>query len=155
MAENDIKLCAYPVWIIIFTGYQQKLFMVVLVLAVHDNDSATCYCKPLLFFLFLIQKTSHIYDYIIVVDYSVQRDCLMASCSINAIFQSSSEILPDIGENPNQPIKYNFPKQALCAKEVTNRSFHPQWFQKWSWIHYDEACDIVFCSICEKAARSK
>ena len=59
-----------------------------------------------------------------------------------------------IGENPNHPIKYNFPKQAFGVKEITHRSFQPQWFQKWSWIHYDEGRDIVFCSICVKAARS-
>ena len=79
----------------------------------------------------------------------------MAGCSIDANFQqSSSEILPDIGENPNHPIKYNFPKRAFGVKEKTHRSFQAQWFQKWSWIHYDEGRDIVFCSICVKAARS-
>ena len=79
--------------------------MVVLVLAVHDNDSATCNCEPLLFFfffLFLIQKT--IYDFIDInfstICSQLQRDRLMASCSIDANFQSSSEILPDIEENP-------------------------------------------------------
>ncbi|KAL5469095.1 hypothetical protein EMCRGX_G030291 [Ephydatia muelleri] len=79
----------------------------------------------------------------------------MAGCSIDANFQqSSSEILPDIGENPNHPIKYNFPKRAFGVKDITHRSFQAQWFQKWSWIHYDEGRDIVFCSICVKAARS-
>ena len=39
-------------------------------------------------------------------------------------------------------------------KEITHRSFQAQWFQKWSWIHYNEGRDIVFCSICGKAARS-
>eukprot|EP00731_Ephydatia_muelleri_P012476 Em0006g1370a len=79
----------------------------------------------------------------------------MAGCSIDANFQqSSSEILPDIGENPNHPIKYNFPKRAFGVKDITDRSFQAQWFQKWSWIHYDEGRDIVFCSICVKAARS-
>eukprot|EP00731_Ephydatia_muelleri_P025509 Em0017g592a len=79
----------------------------------------------------------------------------MAGCSIDANFQqSSAEILPDIGENPNHPIKYNFPKRAFGVKEITHRSFQPQWFQTWSWIHYDEGRDIVFCSICVKAARS-
>ena len=84
-------------------------------------------------------------------------DNRMASCSVDVNFQSSSEIeiIPDIGETPNQLIKFNFPKRAFGAKEITHRSFQPKWFQKWSWIHYDEARDIVFCSICVKATRSK
>ena len=67
---------------------------------------------------------------------------------------SHSEILPDIGENPNHPMKYNFPKRAFGVKEITHRSFQPQWFQKWFWIHYDEGRDLAFCSICVKASRS-
>lgn len=81
----------------------------------------------------------------------------MASCSFSgSIAQSSShsEILPDIGENPNHPMKYNFPKRAFGVKEITYRSFQPQWFQKWCWIHYDEGRDLAFCSICVKASRS-
>ena len=35
------------------------------------------------------------------------------------------------------------------------RSFQPQWFQKWPWLHYDEVGDSAFCSICVQAARSE
>ena len=52
-------------------------------------------------------------------------------------------------------MKFKFPKRAFGRKEITLRSFQSEWFQKWSWIHYDEARDIVFCSICVKATRSK
>ena len=38
----------------------------------------------------------------------------MAGCSIDSNFQSSSEILSDIGENPNRPsTTVNFPKGAF------------------------------------------
>ena len=37
----------------------------------------------------------------------------MDGCSINANFQSSSEILSDVGENPNHLIKYNLLKRVF------------------------------------------
>ena len=45
------------------------------------------------------------------------------------------ETLPDIGEHPNQPAKFSFQKRAFGINSVVYRSFQPQWFQKWSWIH--------------------
>ena len=65
--------------------------------------------------------------------------------------------LPDrpIGERPHQPSKLNFPKRNFGSKSVVRRSFQPQWFQKWPWLHYDEVGDSAFCSICVQAARSE
>ena len=40
----------------------------------------------------------------------------MDGCSIDANFQSSSEILSVVGENPNHLITYNFPKRVLFSK---------------------------------------
>ena len=66
-------------------------------------------------------------------------------------FSSSCEIdletLPDIGEQPHHPAKFSFQKRAFRTKCVVFRLFQPQWFQKWSWIHYDEARDLAFCFI--------
>ena len=28
---------------------------------------------------------------------------------------------------------------------VVKRSFQPQWFDRWLWIHYDESIDAAFC----------
>ena len=34
-----------------------------------------------------------------------------------------------------------------------NRSFQPSWCHHFSWIHYDNAQDLVFCFSCWKAAK--
>ena len=70
----------------------------------------------------------------------------MASCSVEA--NSLFKALPDIGKNHNQLMKLNFPKRILDAMEITHCSFQLNKISRWSWIHYDEASDIVFCSIC-------
>ena len=44
---------------------------------------------------------------------------------------------------------------ALASEAVSNVAFQPQGFQKWSWIRYNEARDLLFCFICVKAVRSK
>ena len=31
------------------------------------------------------------------------------------------------------------------------RSFQAQWFQRWSWLHYDEGKDLAFCYTCVRA----
>ena len=71
------------------------------------------------------------------------------------MYRIDPETLPDIGEQPHQPAKFSFQKRAFGTKSVHFRSFQPQWFQKWPWIHYDEARDLAFCFICVKGARSK
>ena len=63
--------------------------------------------------------------------------------------------LADVGEQPHQSAKFSFQKRTFGTKPVVVKSFQPQWFQKWSWIHYDEARDIAFCFICVKTVRSK
>lgn len=75
--------------------------------------------------------------------------------SFSSSYEIDLETLPDVGEQPHQPAKFSFQKRAFGTKSVVFRSFQPQWFQKWSWIHYDEARDLAFCFICVKAVRSK
>ena len=54
--------------------------------------------------------------------------------------------LPDFAERPNQPMKFNFPKRQFGKTKIVNRSFQSQWFQKWRWLHNDEACDLSYCN---------
>ena len=34
---------------------------------------------------------------------------------------------------------------------MVKRSFLPQWFQRWPWLHYSEEMDAAFCFVCVKA----
>ncbi len=31
---------------------------------------------------------------------------------------------------------------------MVKRSFQPQWFGRWPWLHYDEDRDLAFCFVC-------
>ena len=62
--------------------------------------------------------------------------------------------LPDVGEKPNQPQGFSFPKQSYGHKKVTNRAFQQKWFQRWRWFHYDSIGDKVFCYLCVKALKT-
>ena len=37
---------------------------------------------------------------------------------------------------------------------MAKRSFQPQWFDKWTWFHYDEERDVAFCHTCIIAKRN-
>ena len=56
-----------------------------------------------------------------------------------------------MGEAPNQLRSLKFPQHEFGQKRVVKRSFQPQWFDRWPWIHYDESCDAAFCFLCVKA----
>ena len=62
---------------------------------------------------------------------------------------------PAIGSKPHQPVSFKFPKREYGKKTVVKRSFQPQWFSSWPWLHYDEQRDLVFCYACVKAYREK
>ena len=62
--------------------------------------------------------------------------------------------LPDLGEKPNQPQCFSFPKRSYGHKKVTNRAFQQKWFQRWKWLHYDSGGDRVFCYLCVKALKT-
>jgi len=57
---------------------------------------------------------------------------------------------PSLGEKPNQPRLLKFPQRKFCQKTPVKRSFQPQWFDRWPWIHYDESSDAAFCFLCVK-----
>lgn len=63
--------------------------------------------------------------------------------------------LPDIGEKPNHPQGFSFPKRNYGHKKVTNRAFQQKWFQRWKLLHYDSNGDKVFCYLCVKALKTR
>ena len=44
----------------------------------------------------------------------------------------------------NQPKNFSYPKKKFGKEE---RSFLPSWYDKWAWLHYDEAEDSAYCII--------
>lgn len=58
---------------------------------------------------------------------------------------------PLIGEKPHQPLSFKFPKREFGKTSIVKRSFQPQWFSRWPWLHYDEERDLAFCFTCVKA----
>ena len=62
---------------------------------------------------------------------------------------------PDIGDQPHQPLSIKFPHREFGKKNVVKRSFQPQWFNRWTWLHYVEDQDAAFCFVCVKAYKEK
>ena len=54
---------------------------------------------------------------------------------------------------PHQPQKFAFPRRQFGKKNVVERAFQPSWFQKFTWLHYDENCDAAFCYLCSSAEK--
>ena len=44
--------------------------------------------------------------------------------------------IPSLGEVPNQPRSLKFPQREFGRKTTVKRSFQPQWFDFWPWIHW-------------------
>ena len=53
-----------------------------------------------------------------------------------------------IGDKPHQLKNFRFPQREFGKTSVAKRSFQPQWFERWSWLHYDEDKDLAFCFTC-------
>ena len=64
--------------------------------------------------------------------------------------QAQSHTGPFIIEKPQHPLSFKFPKHEF-GKNIVNRSFQAQWFNRWTWLHYEETTDWVFCFTCIKA----
>ena len=47
--------------------------------------------------------------------------------------------------SPNQPVNFKYPKRGC---KDSNRSFQPQWYKRWKWLHYNELKDSVTCYAC-------
>ena len=54
-------------------------------------------------------------------------------------------------EGPHQPRSGSFPSRAFGKTKVVNRSFQSKWFDKYKWLHYDEAQDAAYCYTCKTA----
>ena len=65
---------------------------------------------------------------------------------------SSSESFP---AEPLQPRSFHFPKREFGKMTVIKQSFNPGWFDRYKWLHYDNAKDAAFCHVCRCAADQK
>ena len=63
--------------------------------------------------------------------------------------------LPELGDKPNHPKTFMFPKRKFGDKKPTYRSFQSSWFKKWPWITYNETEDKAFCFACIKAVQQE
>ena len=52
--------------------------------------------------------------------------------------------LAELGDKPNHPKTFTFPKQKFGDKKLTYQSFQSSWFEKWPWITYNETEDKAF-----------
>jgi len=71
----------------------------------------------------------------------VHQSRSMASCSSSMASASGSA---------NQPMQFTFPKRSFGNKG-DKRAFNSSWFQKWTWLDYNEANDSVLCFFCSRA----
>ena len=53
----------------------------------------------------------------------------------------------DTGLKTNQPKNFLYSKKKSGKEE---RRFLFSWYNKWTWLHYDEAGDSVYCIICKQ-----
>ena len=69
--------------------------------------------------------------------------------------RSGSQLpMPTIGDKAYQPSHLCFPRHEFGKTSVVKRSFQPQWFGRWPWLHYDEDRDLAFCLVCVVAYNS-
>ena len=53
------------------------------------------------------------------------------------------------------PPSYSFSKRLFGKKNIVQRSCLAVWFQSWSWLHYDEGKDALFCYMYMRATKEK
>ena len=69
-----------------------------------------------------------------------------------ASFDGNSRLqTPAIGDKPHQLSSIRFTKREFGNTLVMKRSFQRQWFDRWSWLHYEENLDHAFCCTCVTA----
>ena len=62
---------------------------------------------------------------------------------------------PELGDKPNHPKSFSFPKRKFGDKKPTYHSFQSSWFVKWPWLTYNETDDKAFCFVCIKAVQQE
>ena len=60
-----------------------------------------------------------------------------------------------LASKPHQPRNFRFPRREFGKKTIIQRAFQPSWFDRFAWLHYDEARDAAFCHICCSASTQK
>ena len=67
---------------------------------------------------------------------------------------SASDPTVTIPNKFNPPKSFPFPKRLFGSKNE-KRSFRPEWYDKYSWLHYDAPKDAAFCYICMKVEQER
>ena len=63
---------------------------------------------------------------------------------------------PDITDHPHHhATTLIYPKRELGKKNIVKRSFQSSWLPKWTWLHYCEDDNVVFCHTCILALSQK
>lgn len=74
-----------------------------------------------------------------------------ASDSAPASTSTQSTFERDEGNNePFQPLTIKYPTKVISG---VNRSFKPEWYKKWSWLHWNSESESVKCFVCMKAKK--
>ena len=55
------------------------------------------------------------------------------------------EDIKDLPDTPCHPVGSHFPLWTFGNAKKVNRSFQSLWCYHFSWIHYDNTQDFVFC----------
>ena len=76
----------------------------------------------------------------------------MACSSSSTAHSSVEDLLPEF---PHQPELFPFPKKAFGKKKIVYRSCQASWFHSWSWLHYNEPKDSLFCHLCCRGIKEK
>ena len=64
--------------------------------------------------------------------------------------RDESKNLPD---TPHHLVSSHFPSHTFESAKKVDRNFQSSWCHCFSWIHYNNAQDLVFCFICCKDAK--
>ena len=67
--------------------------------------------------------------------------------------RNESKVTPSY--SPHQPKKFSFLYKSYGKTKVVQRHFQADWFDKWTWITYDETKDDLFCIVCQQASEEK
>ena len=65
--------------------------------------------------------------------------------SENKLRSQAEDVNVTTEQGPFQPKNFVFPKK-MYGKQ--NRAFHPNWFTKFPWLHYNEKNDSALCFVC-------
>ncbi len=60
----------------------------------------------------------------------------MASSTI--IASREKNLLDNLPESPHQPLSLTSRKESLGRRQYLERSFRASWFDRWTWLHYNE-----------------